>query len=906
MPLPATLVPRTMQTAAMAGFPNGSAVSGRYTLIFRIRRVSDQAILKEHALVLMPQRFSQTTEARTAVYYTQGGPVADTPQEGGVGLTLFTISGHTGYWGIRSTAARPLVDRLTQPVTPDVFAQVATTLTTNFAQSVQFGISPPPQNTVIDGAAAFKDLQDTIQAYFAPSTLPDTRSVVATQDLQLEFLNLAAATSLEDRVGRAGWIIHPHRNLVDLQQDASKPFLYTYTLQFVGLRPLTEVVLPDLFLEQYTTPTTGLQRTLRQITQVVRDLTNGVNTLEDAFSQMVTQQVTGPISTFLQESTKLGDALGHFLGGLAEKIRFPVYAQRTAAHVLDAPKHSVSTLAAASKELAALLIEAADPRSLGHLLAGQEIVPGVNDRLTLSLNDEAPQTLLLPALTTGPAIAETIQGQTRQCVPQYVANIAAYRDFTARYHAEQGQYLLSCGTKGSNAASVRVMAPVDTALAVADASGTLGLGTANGGVEQQGSAYPNKALALLRGMEEACTHLLAFPDYFADQLEAQDAALAALLPPGVTRPQLRGDQHLRETRITPGDTLQGIAARVGVDWQTLALVNRLTYPYILEGPSVLVRGRVSSASAWTLTDAVQAWTVGRYLGQVVQILAGPGAGQTRRIVGQSATTLTIEQAWTVVPNDTSDYAIQSALNPIVRTGLVTEATLHTVTNGSLSLVPGSQRGLIMLITEGTAAGQRRQVSDNDATTYHLTPAWTLPPSPGSRYVLLGPVPATLRQKVVGDMLSVPQPSTLEPLRIRTGLQDVSAITGHQVGQEEKLFGRDLVLEHGQLVYDATRGDTLTLAGLANLRQALIHYVNLPLRALEYAPALGSFLQEELGLYATLPLQLQLLVSVERTIRQDRRIARMEGAQMLTQGGSVLLAFGATAVDGSTIARIVIR
>jgi hypothetical protein len=412
----------------------------------------------------------------------------------------------------------------------------------------------------------------------------------------------------------------------------------------------------------------------------------------------------------------------------------------------------------------------------------------------------------------------------------------------------------------------------------------------------------------LRGVEQACTHLQGFPDFFADQLDAQDAALAALLAPGVTRPQIRGEQRLQQTRITPGDTLQGIANRVGVPWETLALVNRLTYPFILEEPSTLFRGRVSEADYWSLTDEDQMWPTDAYQGQRLDIVSGPGAGQSRRILRNTLTQLVIETAWQVLPNDTSNYAICSAENPIVAVGAVSSATDHSVTDTSMALVPGSQRGMTLVLTSGSAAGARRQVRGNDATTYHLGTAWEVIPPAGSLYVLLGPSPATRRQKVVGDWLSVPRPSAATLLPIRSRLQDVSAITGRHLTTEEKLFGRDWQLDTTtmSLRYDPALGDAVTIAGLPNLRQALIHLVNIPIGELEYAPGLGSFVAEELGLSATLPLQIQLLSSVERTIRQDPRIASLSGAEVFTSGGQTLIAFGATTISGASLDRIVIR
>ena len=884
-----------MQRAALPTFPNGTQDAGKYTLIFRIRHKESRKVLKQHSLILAPTTFLQETESRTSLYYTKGGIVADTPAATGIGATLFTITGHTGFRGIveeRRTfaAGTPAGFRAT-------VEQVVTQVTT--------GLGPAPQASLIDGAAAIKDLQDTIHDYFFPQGGTETFGYTQTQDLQLEFLNLLAPTSAYDPAGRVGYVVHPHRNLVSLRQDASKPFLYQYHFQFAGIAPLL-VVLPDPFLEAMTTPRTGFQQTLRQITATVTSLTNGVNTIVDAFNQMVSDQALGPVTTFLEGCTELGGALGNFLGSLTEKVRYPLYAQRTAAHVLDAPRHSVTTLAEASRQLAAFLIEAADPRSLGRTFAGETLTGGSNDALTLCLNNETPRLLQLGTQTSGAQIAATIQAQVQALPPDHPANASAYRDFTATF--DGGQYRLASGTKFSDGASVQVVVNEDAALTPTDASAILGLGVAHGGQEHQGSAYPLPALALLRGVEDACVHLQAFPDYFADQLDVQDATLAALLPVGMPRPQIHGDQHMQQTRLTPGESLQGLAARVGVPWETLALVNRLTYPYVLEEPTTLVQGRVSSADLWGLTDSAQAWPLDAYAGQRLDLTQGIGAGQSRRIVRNTATHLVLETAWDVVPTDTSTYAVRQAENPILATGSMTSSTARTVTDSARVLVPSSQRGLTLVVTSGPAAGERRRIASNDIHTYVLESPWDVELPAGSFYLLLGPTPATRRQKLVGDLVSVPRPSAQTRTQVRSRMQDVSAITGQRLSVEDQLFGRDLALDGvtHNLGYDPALGDVVTVVGLPNLRQALVHYINLPLGDLEYAPGLGSYIQEELGLHATLSLQTQLLASVDRTIRQDHRIARMHGGQLVTQGGTSVIVFGATALDGSTVERVVIR
>jgi hypothetical protein len=904
MPLPASQIHVTQQTAALPFFPNGSIHAGTYTLIFRVRQAQTKDLLKEHKLILMPQRFAQHTDARTALYYTQGGIVADTPALTGVGMTVFQISGHTGYAGIRAPAGA-LVDRLgAAGGTPESFLAVAQT----FYTSIRNGQSPTQQaSSVIDGAAAIKDLQDTIHAYFEPGSGPEI-GVSTTQDLQLEFLNLTAPTSAQDRTGGVGWVIHPHRGLVDIQQDASKPFLYNYTFQFAAIAPLA-VAAVDEMTEQYTNPRTGFQRTLDNITKTVRDLTNGVNTITDAFDQLIIGQALGPVNNFLLASADLGQALGNFIQSGADKLNYPLYALRQAGSVLDPVQHSVMSLRDAAITFGETLRMAADPRSLGTLGAAQSITAGLDDSLDLALNGEEPVRLHLGTQTSGPAIARTIQTQVQALTPQHAANASAYRDFTATYDPVNQQYTLSSGTKLSNSGRVAVIVPADPGLAPTDGSAALGLGIANGGQEHAGSAYPAPAIALLRGMEDACTHLLAFPDYFADQLEQQDAVLAAHFPPGTPRSRIQGDQHLRQTRITPGESLQGMANRVGVPWETLALVNRLTYPYILEHPTTLVRGRVSSGSLWGLTDVVQHWPVDAYQGQRVDIVGGAGAGQSRSILHNTATVLTLASAWSVTPNDTSDYAIRSADNPILQTGMVTSATARTLTDSALALVEGNQRGLTIQVIDGPAAGERQRIAGSSHSTYTFSAPWRVVPPGGSLYVVIGagatsPPP---RQKLVGDLLAVPHPTGQRPRALRTRLSDVSAITGKYLTQEEKLFGRDWVLTPaGSLVWDASAGDAQTVAGLPNLRQAVINLVNLPIGELEYLPGLGSYINEELGLSATMPLQTQLLASVERTIRQDARIQSMRGAHLSGQGGNVLISFGATAINGASLERITIR
>ncbi len=62
-------------------------------------------------------------------------------------------------------------------------------------------------------------------------------------------------------------------------------------------------------------------------------------------------------------------------------------------------------------------------------------------------------------------------------------------------------------------------------------------------------------------------------------------------------------------------------------------------------------------SATTLVDNRATWNDGQWTVRQVEIIAGAGAGQFRTIRANNATTLTIDRAWDVVPDATSEYVI---------------------------------------------------------------------------------------------------------------------------------------------------------------------------------------------------------------------------------------------------------
>jgi hypothetical protein len=81
-----------------------------------------------------------------------------------------------------------------------------------------------------------------------------------------------------------------------------------------------------------------------------------------------------------------------------------------------------------------------------------------------------------------------------------------------------------------------------------------------------------------------------------------------------------------------------------------------------EGKAALLRPstRITDAtttSANTIGDSGAAYIGNEFVGQIIEITGGTGAGQTRRIVSNTSTTFTVSPDWTVTPDTTSDYEV---------------------------------------------------------------------------------------------------------------------------------------------------------------------------------------------------------------------------------------------------------
>lgn len=96
-------------------------------------------------------------------------------------------------------------------------------------------------------------------------------------------------------------------------------------------------------------------------------------------------------------------------------------------------------------------------------------------------------------------------------------------------------------------------------------------------------------------------------------------------------------------------TQTGLPASIGTDAKLVST------PGYLED---FVTGTATSATSTTLVKSGAAWGTNTWSNYQVRIAAGTGAGQTRTIASNTATTLTVSAAWTITPDATSQFEIE--------------------------------------------------------------------------------------------------------------------------------------------------------------------------------------------------------------------------------------------------------
>jgi hypothetical protein len=126
----------------------------------------------------------------------------------------------------------------------------------------------------------------------------------------------------------------------------------------------------------------------------------------------------------------------------------------------------------------------------------------------------------------------------------------------------------------------------------------------------------------------------------------------------------------------------------------------------LEGRSALSRPSTSfidatTATSTTIGDSTAAWVPNSFVGEIVEITGGTGAGQTRRIVSNSATVLTVSPTFTTTPDTTSDFEVMpeqlyGGTNTVTAIGLTDNTFLGDSRRVYVGTSDGSDAGGVTL------------------------------------------------------------------------------------------------------------------------------------------------------------------------------------------------------------------
>jgi hypothetical protein len=145
-----------------------------------------------------------------------------------------------------------------------------------------------------------------------------------------------------------------------------------------------------------------------------------------------------------------------------------------------------------------------------------------------------------------------------------------------------------------------------------------------------------------------------------------------------------------------------------------------------------------------------------YVGNVVTIVAGTGAGQSRMItdyVGSNKSAI-VNKPWVTAPDTTSVYRIvPNAAYLLADSGTLAAAGATSATlAASAPAVADTYIGATLYISGGTGIGQSRVIEAYSAGRVCTVRAWTTTPTSASRYVVI-PVGYTVVSRIVDDAIT---------------------------------------------------------------------------------------------------------------------------------------------------------
>ncbi len=147
----------------------------------------------------------------------------------------------------------------------------------------------------------------------------------------------------------------------------------------------------------------------------------------------------------------------------------------------------------------------------------------------------------------------------------------------------------------------------------------------------------------------------------------------------------------------------------------------------------------------TIGSVTLSMTPGAHVGKVIELLGGAGGGQVRTVTANDAFTLSVDPAWTVSPNNTTIFHVTTEND--LAAEVFTDTTLG---NSALTLTDDELINRLVQIVGGTGAGQTRRITDNDATTLTVDPAFDPAPDGTSVFRVVSQLGGTQRSRLSAD------------------------------------------------------------------------------------------------------------------------------------------------------------
>ncbi|MDD5083965.1 MAG: hypothetical protein PHT88_03470 [Candidatus Moranbacteria bacterium] len=123
-------------------------------------------------------------------------------------------------------------------------------------------------------------------------------------------------------------------------------------------------------------------------------------------------------------------------------------------------------------------------------------------------------------------------------------------------------------------------------------------------------------------------------------------------------------------------------------------------------------------SSTTIGDSAENYVPGSFVGLVVELNGGTGAGQTRTIISNDATTFTVYPAFTTVPDATTDYQVSPAklygVNGVTAISADMPTNLNKIRKVYVGTSNGSDGGGISVFTNAGAGSIKTDVIHSDA------------------------------------------------------------------------------------------------------------------------------------------------------------------------------------------------